>query len=232
MTDPRRTQPTVAEQVADRLRSEIQTGKLAAGEPLRQNEVAARLGVSSTPVREAFQILERSGLVGREGRRGVRVFRPSIADLVHGYEVRIALEAMAAGLAAERLSSDARARLVSSVDQMHREPISQEEYLRLNADLHAQIAHGSGNPRLEELIVTEHAATSTFISFLGVDASRAHDADDEHMAIIDAIMRNDAVGAAEAMRLHLRARVDALRIRLAEVHETGTDSRDDLQATV
>ncbi|WP_326793519.1 MULTISPECIES: GntR family transcriptional regulator [unclassified Streptomyces] len=219
MTDAARTRPTVAEQVAKILRDEIQHGQLAPGSPLRQNEIAARLRVSSTPVREAFQILERSGLVVREGRRGVQVFRPSVSDLVNGYEVRIALESMAAGLAAERLTNAAHEHLAATVARMHQEPVPPDEYLRLNADFHAQIARGSGNPRLEELVITEQAAVATYISFLGVDPSSAHEAQEEHEAVLYAIARGDSAGAVEAMRLHLQKRVNALRIRLSGAAE-------------
>src|SRR5690348_4351298 len=89
------TKLTVAEQVATALREEITTGQLAAGTRLRQNEIAQRFGVSSTPVREAFGLLQSEGLVQIDPHRGVTVFLPSIQDLIEHYEIRIALEVLA-----------------------------------------------------------------------------------------------------------------------------------------
>ena len=145
MADVPALQMTVAARVADQLRSEIRQGALDAGMPLRQNEIASRLGVSSTPVREAFQILERMGLVVREGRRGVRVFRPSMQDLVNGYEVRGALESMAARMAALRLSEPELAAIADTMRVMHAPRVSQKKFLQLNAQFHAQIGTASGN---------------------------------------------------------------------------------------
>lgn len=207
-------QMTVAERVAEQLRDEIRQKVLAPGEPLRQNDVAARLGVSSTPVREAFQILERMGLVEREGRRGVRVFRPSIRDLIEAYEVREGLESLAASLAAERLTDEALASIQQVMDRMRRPDISQQEFLRLNADFHMLVARRSGNARLKSLVESELTATASFVAFLGVDPASADEAHEEHTAIFAALQRRDPAGAAASMAAHLRTRVDALRSRL------------------
>ena len=214
MTDNPLTHLTVAARVAEQLLDEIHQGRLAAGTRLRQNDVAARLGVSSTPVREAFQILERRGLVVREDRRGVRVFNPSARDLIDAYEVRSALEALACRLAASRVTASTLATLTSTVDQMHVAGVSQENYLRLNAEFHAQIAAASGNEHLAELVVAEQTVTSSFVMFLGVDPTSADEAHEEHAVILSAIAMGDGDAAAEAMSTHLMARVDGLRARL------------------
>ncbi|WP_225636635.1 GntR family transcriptional regulator [Streptomyces solaniscabiei] len=214
MTKEAPTQPTMAERVADILRREIQQRSLEPGAPLRQNEVAARLGVSSTPVREAFQILERAGLVVREGRRGVRVFEASARDLINTFEVRVALESTAARLATNRMTEADRTYLGDIMKRMHAGDVPAGRYVELNAELHAHIARSSGNAHLEHLIIVEQAATATYIAFLGVDPSSAHEAHEEHTSIYVAIRDGDADAAAEAMRSHLVARLDALQKRL------------------
>ena len=215
MTDTSPLHLTVASRVADRLRTEIRRGLLPAGVPLRQNEVAARLGVSSTPVREAFQMLEREGLVTREGRRGVQVVRPSSRDLINGYEVRGALEVTASRLAADHLSNAEISALRETMSAMHAPDVAQDAFLRLNTQFHTQIAQASRNARLAELIVAEQAATTSFIVFLGVDAASAHEAEGEHQAIFEALTMRDADGAGAAMSAHLATRLDELRVRLA-----------------
>lgn len=212
---------TVAARVAEQLRSEIRDGVLGAGTPLRQNEVAARLGVSSTPVREAFQMLERLGLVQREGRRGVRVFRPSIQDLLDSYEVRAILEAEAVRRSVGRWGADHLAQLGTVLQRMSEPALEREQFLRLNIEFHHRIAAAAGNPRLCELIDSEQAATTTYVTFLGVEPDSSNQAHVEHAAIFDAIRAGDAEQAARAMTAHLTIRAHALQARLG-AKATGT----------
>ena len=93
---------TVSGLVAERLRAQIVAGELAAGTKLRQVEIARRFGVSTTPVREALAALQREGLVRLHPQRGAVVFVPTVADLREHYEIRAALEALAAACTAER----------------------------------------------------------------------------------------------------------------------------------
>src|ERR1700722_10743535 len=111
---------TLAERVADDLRQAIRRGELRGGMPLRQNEVADALGVSSTPVREAFAILQREGLVQRNVHRGVVVFEPTITDLLAAYEIRGALEPLAARYATRHIADGDLAELRSLIGQMER----------------------------------------------------------------------------------------------------------------
>src|SRR5262247_1387502 len=97
---------TIAAQVAGRLKEEILAGERAAGSRLRQVEIARRFGVSTTPVREALAALQREGLVRLHPQRGAVVFVPTVDDLREHYEIRAALEALAAARAAERFEKE------------------------------------------------------------------------------------------------------------------------------
>src|SRR5215216_3533304 len=100
--DPRLDGPrTISGAVAARLRQEIVAGELPAGTRLRQVEIARRLGVSTTPVREALAALQREGLVRLHPQRGAVVFVPTVEDLREHYEIRAALESLAAARTAE-----------------------------------------------------------------------------------------------------------------------------------
>src|SRR5579863_514155 len=112
------TKLTIAEQVAAALREEIATGQLAAGTRLRQVEIAQRFGVSTTPVREAFGLLQSDGLVQIDTHRGVTVFLPTIQDLIEHYEIRMALEMLAAEKAAEHFQAQDAPPLVAILDEM------------------------------------------------------------------------------------------------------------------
>jgi DNA-binding GntR family transcriptional regulator len=86
---------TKADTVAEWLRTRIVYGELAPGTRLQQEQIAARLNVSSTPVREAFGTLEAEGLLEREPHRGVVVARRDPADLKELSEVRALIEVLA-----------------------------------------------------------------------------------------------------------------------------------------
>ena len=99
---------TVAGLVAERLRAQIVAGELPAGTKLRQVEIARRLDVSTTPVREALAALQREGLVRLHPQRGAVVFLPTVEDLREHYEIRAALEAVAAARWGSRATHAAR----------------------------------------------------------------------------------------------------------------------------
>src|SRR6185437_9554566 len=105
-------------QIATALRQEIVSGQLLGGSRLPQMEIAQRFGVSTTPVREAFGLLQRDGLVQIDTNRGVTVFVPTIQDLVEHYEIRMALEMLAAEKAAERFQPEDAPPLAAILDEM------------------------------------------------------------------------------------------------------------------
>src|SRR5918996_6401711 len=112
---------TTAETVAQMLRNEIQRGQLPPGTRLRQNEVAQRFGVSTTPVREALALLQAEGLVRIDPHRGALVFHPTVADLRESYEIRGALESLAVTKAIPRLTEDLVKDLQKLIDRMRKE---------------------------------------------------------------------------------------------------------------
>src|ERR671916_2913622 len=105
------TRRTTSEEVASRLREEILRGDLEPGRRLRQGEVAERFGVSTTPVREAFALLQAQGLVRVDPHKGAIVFHPTAEDLRHLYEIREALEVLAIEKSMQNLSQDQLAKL-------------------------------------------------------------------------------------------------------------------------
>src|SRR3954453_10906907 len=127
LTAPR----TVAGQVAEHLKAEILAGDSAPGTRLPQVEIARTLGVSTTPVREAFAALQREGLVRLHPQRGAVVFLPSVEDLREHYEIRAVLEALAAAKAAARFQPPWAAPLAALLDEMRDGPPA-AGYIALN----------------------------------------------------------------------------------------------------
>ena len=112
---------TVREQVLSRVRGDIVGGKFAVGTPLRIDVIAAELGVSHMPVREALHILAMEGLLTRRPRRGVVVNGLEPEDLRSAYEVMAVMEGMAARHAAERVDTDGLKTLKAINDRIKRE---------------------------------------------------------------------------------------------------------------
>src|SRR3954463_3282164 len=131
LTAPR----TIAGQVAERLREEIVAGERAPGCRLRPGGIARRYGVSTTPVREALAMLQQEGLVRLHPQRGAVVFLPSVDDLREHYEIRAALESLAAPKAAERFERDWAQPLEDLLDEMRDGPAA-ARYIALNQRFH------------------------------------------------------------------------------------------------
>jgi DNA-binding GntR family transcriptional regulator len=111
---------SLSEGVADELRRALIAGELADGEPIPEVHVAARLGVSRGPVREALIELERDGVVEFDGRGRSLVRQMTAEDFEEIYQIRLALEPLAARLAAQRLTTEDRAvfeRLLKRLDR-------------------------------------------------------------------------------------------------------------------
>lgn len=202
------TKQTVAEQVVAALRHEIVTGQLAAGTRLRQVEIAQRFGVSTTPVREAFGLLQSDGLVQIDTHRGVTVFLPSIQNLVEHYEIRMALEMLAVEKAAAHFQDQDAPPLVVVLDEMHAASDA-VLYVERNQQFHLRLYRLSGRSRLLTMIEELRTASNAYLHlYAASDVPRdAQRLDMEHREILSACQANDPVRAANAVRHHLQQTV-------------------------
>jgi len=199
------TKLTIAEQIAAALRHEIVTGQLSAGVRLRQVEIAQRFGVSTTPVREAFALLQSDGLVQIDTHRGVTVFLPTIQDLVEHYEIRMALEMLAAEKAAEHFQPQDAPPLVAILDEMHTTSDA-AHYVELNQQFHLRLYRLGGRTRLVTMIEELRNASLAY-NHLYAAADVPKDAerlDGEHREILAACQAGDPVRAANAERHHIQ----------------------------
>jgi DNA-binding GntR family transcriptional regulator len=196
---------TIAEQIAAALRQEIVTGQLPAGTRLLQIETAQRFGVSTTPVREAFGLLQRDGLVQIDTHRGVTVFLPTIEDLIEHYEIRMALEILAAEKAARRFQAQDAPPLMAILNEM-RTTSDAAFYVERNQQFHLNLYRLSGRVRLVTMIEELRNASLAY-NHLYAAADIPKDAlrlDAEHREILAACQANDPVRAAGAVRHHIQ----------------------------
>jgi DNA-binding GntR family transcriptional regulator len=205
---------TVAGLVAERLRAEIVAGKLLAGSKLRQVEIARRFGVSTTPVREALAALQREGLVRLHPQRGAVVFLPSVEDLREHYEIRAALEAVAAARTAERFEESWASPLEALLEEMRTGPPA-ARYIELNQRFHTELYAYSQRPRLVEMIAGLRDASSAYLHIYRAAADfPVKRLDIEHRRILAACVARDGERAAAATREHLQNTVEHVASRL------------------
>jgi DNA-binding GntR family transcriptional regulator len=140
--------------VADALRERIANGALTPGSRVREEMIAAEMGVSRVPVREALQMLEREGFIELTPRRGAAVAVPSVGRVFDLLEVRTSLEVLAAALAARRAGGDYVDQLTATVEEGTK-AASERDFKRL-PDLidrfHDLVARASGNEELVRML--------------------------------------------------------------------------------
>lgn len=200
---------SLVDAVAERIEAAIISGALEPGSRLSEQALAASLGVSRGPLREAIRRLEGRKLLQRTPNIGVRVAALSLKDLHEILQVREALEGMAAGLAAKNMTDAEVAALKSLLDKHGQQKSVQEGkgYYQeaKDFDFHFRIVTGSRNERLQEMLMGDlYHLLRIYRYKSSTKPGRAQQALHEHEAVVDAIARRDAQAAEQKMREHLR----------------------------
>jgi len=202
-------QSTLADQATHRLAHSIVTGELAQGQKLNEAELAERYGMGRGPLREALRHLEGMRLVKRIPNAGARVVvldRKTLSDL---YGVREALEGMACRLAAAQMTDDEIAQLSALLDR-HEEQIKKQGgkvYAQSEGDLdfHFQIARGSGNQMLMDMLGSEQYQLLRMCRYrTSRNAQRTKPALNQHRQIVEALQQRDGELAELLMRRHIQ----------------------------
>lgn len=194
------------EHVYRALRQAILAGDLQSGDKIAEQEVAKLLPVSRTPIREAFRRLEAEQLVAPSPSRGVVVRGVTFSDLADLYEVLEPLEALAARLAATRISEDALSRLKRTLELLifFAERERWEERTEQAVAFHGIVYEASGNPRLSALIRALREHVHSFRRFHLRTPTIASRGIEEHIGIYEALVARDAEAAAAIMGQHVR----------------------------
>jgi DNA-binding GntR family transcriptional regulator len=196
---------TLAEDLRLQLADEIVRGTLQPGTPLDESELARRYRVSRTPVREAIRQLAASGLVETRPHRGAVVARPSDAQVIGMFEVMAELEALCAGLAAERMTGAER-RDLETVHEELRALVQVGDPQRFhegNEAFHGAVYAGAHNAYLAEITVATRARLQPFRRAQFRNIGRLAKSHREHERVVVAIVRGDRDGAVAAMQAHI-----------------------------
>jgi DNA-binding GntR family transcriptional regulator len=182
------------------LRRRILTAELAPSTPLNQEQLAAELGVSTTPLREALRRLESEGLVTLLAHREAVVSPLDADELAAIYEVRAELDPLAAALAAGRHDTAEAGGIRDATERM-RKP-GREDRLTVNRRYHAAIYRACHNPVLVEVLEGLWDRSDRYRRSVGFMATETTIVD-EHLAIAEAVLARRADEAASLMRRHI-----------------------------
>lgn len=198
------TKTLPAPSIADRLRDDIVRGDIYPGERLNEADLSGRYGVSRTPIREAIRQLEQEGLVVVQRYRGASVVKLTRTQIASLFETREAIEGMAAQLATTRMPATTAQRLFTDLND-HAEALRAGADLRPPFDVHQAILDASEN----EFLVSTMARLQSMLATLRAESvrvvARRSQSSREHLAILDAISKGDAIAAEQAMRAHVRS---------------------------
>lgn len=221
---------TLREQVADHLREEILSNRLAPGTELGEVALARSLGISRGPLREALGQLAAEGLVTIVPRRGAVVKRFTRQEFIDAYEVREALESLAIKLAVPRLTDADKAELHQMCEEMDRAAADgdTDRFFDINRHFHARLVQASGNKKLEEvhgqLVAQMGRLMKQSVELRGGTEQSAA----EHHRILEAVDAGDPVLAARLLEEHIEVPQRVLRSFAAqEIFEDDPDDQRD-----
>jgi DNA-binding GntR family transcriptional regulator len=190
--------------VAALIREQIITGELAAGEQLRQRDLAQRFQVSQTPVREAMRRLESEGLVIGDTHRGFTVVEPDDGPVEENFQIRAALESLGASLAARKIDAAGLARLEELNDQMRAMGEDDPRYATLNREFHFSVYEYARSPLLLSLMrllwTSLHGGPK--VARTHAESARQHD------VIVAALRAADPAAAAASTYQHIMGSPD------------------------
>ena len=194
---------TLADQVFERLESDIIQGVYPRGEVLTELRLVEQLNVSRTPIREALRRLEQEHLIADTGKGSV-VLGITAEDLVDIMDIRCKIEGLASYYAAKNASPEGLARLrhIMDLQEFYFEKRDAEHLREMDDQFHDVICDMGGHAVISDTLVPLHRKTRRYRKASIADAKRTAQVVKEHRAIFDAIAAGDADRAAERAAAH------------------------------
>jgi DNA-binding GntR family transcriptional regulator len=193
-----------AEEYAYRsLRGLILAGKLQGGERLNQDELAKRLNVSRTPIRQAVLRLENEGLVVNRPNRGATVTTLGPEAMLELFEIRSVLEGLAFSLAVPNIDAKAIDEIQRRVDTLERAHTNITRWVQLHDDFHGLLFQHARRPRLTTEVHRLRQSVAPYLRLYLSTKKIAEMPGNEHRSLIDAIKTGDPAAAERMMREHV-----------------------------
>jgi DNA-binding GntR family transcriptional regulator len=208
LLQPLDLQPALIDRVYERLVEAIADGTLAPGQRIRQEELGRMLGVSRQPISHALQLLKPQKLVEESGRRGLIVCTVDAASIRELYQVRTALDALAARLAAERVAqhvmdtTQRRAQRALAAGLALRPDAPVLAFIQADVAFHTALYRLSGNRAIEDTVAAQWPHLKRSMGAVLNDAEQRPLVWAEHSEILRLVLAGDAAGAESAARHH------------------------------
>jgi len=216
MDAPVLSKRTMAEQVADLLRQRILSGALPAGTPIRQEHLAAELGISRIPLREALKQLEAEGFVTIASHKGATVAPLSVPEIEELFQLRLRLETWILGLALPRLAEADFAALDQLIAEQ-RAPDSLPRWGELNWRFHEVMYRPAERPLTLKMLKRIHDNIDRYLRLevsLSAGRNRAYR---EHEELLAHCRKGDVAAALDLLERHIqqtaKSLIDHLRAR-------------------
>jgi DNA-binding GntR family transcriptional regulator len=199
------TQPNLVEQVRDAILEEIASGAIAPGDRIIQEQIAQALGVSRQPVQQALVLLRNQGVLQDAPGRGLLVAALDPDHVRHMYDIRAAIEGLAARRAAE-LGAERAAKAGPALIEAGRKAVAAGSVAKMIAadmKFHEFIYALSGNPLIEPALETHLTYTQRVMGEVLIRDEKPRDIWDQHEAILKAVAKGDGDRAEALVRSHL-----------------------------
>jgi putative spermidine/putrescine transport system substrate-binding protein len=203
--------------VTDLIRDEILSGRIAPGDRLLQNDLAARFSLSTTPVREALRQLVTEGLLDADPHRGTTVHQISRTELEQICRIRLALEPLEIEAAVIHITDAQIERAADIVATIDRSP-DPALFPTLNAEFHSVVSEAAQWPRLANILDTLRVLSAMYMAaWLRSEDPGTHIArsNADHLHLVEALRSRDVSAAQRIIRLHIKHTLQAGRLALA-----------------
>lgn len=193
----------------------LRHGRFQAGERLVPESIAAEIGTSRMPVREALRRLAAEGLVTARGNRGVTLNALDVQDMQEAFEMRAVLEGLAVRLAVPRLRASDLRRLDAMLDSKEDRSSAESDWTGDHRAFHEALCAYSDSPRLLRQIASLHSLVEPHMRLWDRMADRHVGTREHHEELLAALRGGDPVACEAAMRRHVMDTVPDLLRHLA-----------------
>jgi DNA-binding GntR family transcriptional regulator len=197
------------EEVAELLRQRIYRRELEPGSWIDELKIAEEYGISRTPLREALKVLAAEGLVTMKVRRGAYVTEVSEQDLHNVYHLLGLLESDAAGVVATQATEAEQQELQALHDELEAAAADRDRFFALNERFHMRLLEIADNRWRDQMVADLRKVMKLNRQNSLLKSGRIEESLAEHRAVMAALRRRDAAGAAKAMQAHFRNGLEA-----------------------